>query len=159
MSNRVRISRARPVTIAPLLGLALGFVPSVLGAPLLGPAGASWAPVQTIDHIQIVTDLESLPSEYWHPSLGSETNPLIQELRPLDQTTRNPLRIALDRLPAALHGSISKLSIAVYGGEGVAGDAYGNNRGGPRNSDRLLRWDPDQEEGVWNATEETELSC
>ena len=127
MSNRVRISRARPVTIAPLLGLALGFVPSVLGAPLLGPAGASWAPVQTIDHIQIVTDLESLPSEYWHPSLGSETNPLIQELRPLDQTTRNLLRIALDRLPAALHGSISKLSIAVYGGEGVAGDAYGNN--------------------------------
>ena len=31
-------------------------------------------------------------------------------------------------------------------------------RGGPRNSDRLLRWDPDQGEGVWNATEETELS-
>ncbi len=34
-----------------------------------------------------------------------------------------------------------------------------DDRGGPRNSDRLLRWDPDQEEGVWNATEETELSC
>jgi len=32
-------------------------------------------------------------------------------------------------------------------------------RGGPRNSDSLLRWDPDQGEGVWNATEETELSC
>ena len=32
-------------------------------------------------------------------------------------------------------------------------------RGGPRISDSLLRWDPDQEEGVWNATEETELSC
>ena len=31
-------------------------------------------------------------------------------------------------------------------------------RGGPRNSDRLLRWDPDRGEGVWNATEETELS-
>ena len=31
-------------------------------------------------------------------------------------------------------------------------------RGGPRNSDRLLRWDPDQGEGVWHATEETELS-
>ncbi len=31
-------------------------------------------------------------------------------------------------------------------------------RGGPRNLDRLLRWDPDQGEGVWNATEETELS-
>ena len=32
------------------------------------------------------------------------------------------------------------------------------DRGGPRNLDRLLRWDPDQGEGVWNATEETELS-
>ena len=32
-------------------------------------------------------------------------------------------------------------------------------RGGPRNLDSLLRWDPDQGEGVWNATEETELSC
>ena len=31
-------------------------------------------------------------------------------------------------------------------------------RGGPRNSDRLLRWDPDPGEGVWHATEETELS-
>ena len=34
-----------------------------------------------------------------------------------------------------------------------------NARGGPRNLDSLLRWDPDQGEGVWNATEETELSC
>ena len=32
-------------------------------------------------------------------------------------------------------------------------------RGGPWNWDSLLRWDPDQGEGVWNATEETELSC
>ena len=32
-------------------------------------------------------------------------------------------------------------------------------RGGPRNSDSLLRWDPDQGEGVWHATEETELPC
>ena len=31
-------------------------------------------------------------------------------------------------------------------------------RGGPRNSDSLLRWDPDQGEGVWHATEATELS-
>ena len=30
-------------------------------------------------------------------------------------------------------------------------------RGGPRNSDSLLRWNPDQGEGVWHATEETEL--
>ena len=35
----------------------------------------------------------------------------------------------------------------------------GPHRGGPRNSDSLLRWDPDQGEGVWNATEATELSC
>ena len=34
-----------------------------------------------------------------------------------------------------------------------------DERGGPRNWDSLLRWDPDQGEGVWNATEETELSC
>ena len=33
-----------------------------------------------------------------------------------------------------------------------------DQRGGPRNSDSLLRWDPDQGEGVWHATEETELS-
>ena len=32
-------------------------------------------------------------------------------------------------------------------------------RGGPLNSDSLLRWDPDPGEGVWHATEETELSC
>ena len=31
-------------------------------------------------------------------------------------------------------------------------------RGGPRISDRLLRWDPDQREGVWNVPKETELS-
>ena len=34
-----------------------------------------------------------------------------------------------------------------------------DGRGGPRNSDSLLRWDPDQGEGVWNTTEATELSC
>ena len=32
-------------------------------------------------------------------------------------------------------------------------------RGGPRNSDSWLRWDPDPGEGVWHATEETELPC
>ena len=35
---------------------------------------------------------------------------------------------------------------------------FQDNRGGPRNSDSLLRWDPDPGEGVWHATEETELS-
>ena len=33
------------------------------------------------------------------------------------------------------------------------------HRGGPQISDRLLRWDPDQEGGVWNATKETEFSA
>ena len=37
-------------------------------------------------------------------------------------------------------------------------DSYAMARGGPRNSDSLLRWDPDPGEGVWHATEETELS-
>ena len=32
------------------------------------------------------------------------------------------------------------------------------NRGGPRNSDRLLRWDPDHREGVWNVPKETKLA-
>ncbi len=36
--------------------------------------------------------------------------------------------------------------------------AFAGDRGGPRNSDSLLRWDPDPGEGVWHATEETELS-
>ena len=40
-----------------------------------------------------------------------------------------------------------------------AGAGFPEQRGGPRNWDSLLRWDPDQGEGVWNATEETELSC
>ena len=30
-------------------------------------------------------------------------------------------------------------------------------RGGPRFSDRLLRWSPDPTGGIWNATKETEL--
>ena len=30
-------------------------------------------------------------------------------------------------------------------------------RGGPRFSDRLLRWSPDPTGGIWNATQETEL--
>ena len=37
-------------------------------------------------------------------------------------------------------------------------DGAVEDRGGPRNSDSLLRWDPDPGEGVWHATEETELS-
>jgi len=34
---------------------------------------------------------------------------------------------------------------------------YGELRGGPRISDRLLRCDPDRVEGVWNAPKETEV--
>ena len=41
---------------------------------------------------------------------------------------------------------------------GVAFVSLNEGRGGPRNSDSLLRWDPDPGEGVWHATEETELS-
>ena len=33
----------------------------------------------------------------------------------------------------------------------------GEPRGGPRFSDRLLRWSPDPTGGIWNATQETEL--
>ena len=38
-----------------------------------------------------------------------------------------------------------------------ANDSWSEFRGGPRISDRLLRWDPDQREGVWNVPKETEL--
>ena len=41
----------------------------------------------------------------------------------------------------------------------IEGQLHAAVRGGPRNSDSLLRWDPDPGEGVWHATEETELSC
>ena len=36
-------------------------------------------------------------------------------------------------------------------------DAAEEVRGGPRFSDRLLRWSPDPTGGIWNATQETEL--
>ena len=38
-----------------------------------------------------------------------------------------------------------------------AADIDRDLRGGPRNSDGLLRWYPDREEGVWNVTQETEV--
>ena len=42
----------------------------------------------------------------------------------------------------------------------LANDAFPSrefDRGGPRFSDRLLRWSPDPTGGIWNATQETEL--
>ena len=44
-------------------------------------------------------------------------------------------------------------------GELVAGmiDTDVAIRGGPRNSDSLLRWSPDPTGGIWNATKETKL--
>ena len=42
----------------------------------------------------------------------------------------------------------------------LRGDGVGSvlmDRGGPRFSDRLLRWSPDPTGGIWNATQETEL--
>ena len=57
-------------------------------------------------------------------------------------------------------GAIEQIRPDTRGPEGVAiGLAEPDGRGGPRNLDSLLRWDPDQGEGVWHATEETELSC
>lgn len=34
---------------------------------------------------------------------------------------------------------------------------YNANRGGPRNSDRLLRWDPDSQRGVWDVPKEAKV--
>ena len=48
--------------------------------------------------------------------------------------------------------------LTIEGQVSVDGDITASRRGGPRNSDSLLRWDPDPGEGVWHATEETELS-
>ena len=36
-------------------------------------------------------------------------------------------------------------------------ETYLESRGGPRFSDRLLRWSPDPTGGIWNTTKETEL--
>lgn len=92
-----------------------------------GPAVAVTSRAQTIHHIEILTQLQSLPAEYWHSSYASPDNPLIQQLLPLDATKTASLTAALDRLPPVLRGSISKLSIADYQGDGVAGDTWGNN--------------------------------
>ena len=48
--------------------------------------------------------------------------------------------------------TLGPYSVTAKIGEGGMGE-----RGGPRISDRLLRWDPDQREGVWNVPKETEL--
>ena len=57
---------------------------------------------------------------------------------------------------AVAQSSIAGLVIDTTGGvlPGVTVEAA---RGGPRFSDRLLRWSPDPTGGIWNATQETEL--
>ncbi len=103
--------------------------------PAAGGAGATAPPAiaATIYHIQIVTDLESLPAEYWHSAYASDTNPLIESRAEPTAGQLARLRTAIDRLPPLLRGSISKISIASYAGGGaagdstVAGDTYGNN--------------------------------
>ena len=55
--------------------------------------------------------------------------------------------------------AITTLNLSGQGMTALRADDFAGLRGGPRNWDSLLRWDPDQGEGVWNATEETELSC
>ena len=54
------------------------------------------------------------------------------------------------------HSASFKAKVAVAAVRGRT-RLTGGFRGGPRNSDSLLRWDPDPGEGVWHATEETEL--
>ena len=46
---------------------------------------------------------------------------------------------------------------AVFVRTGVWARRAAEGRGGPRFSDRLLRWSPDPRGGIWNATKETEL--
>lgn len=119
----------RPNGLPSVRGAALALLALLSAVPFqLDAASSSLAKTpETLYHIQIVTDLHSLPSEYWSSTLASDTNPLIQELLPLNSTRRHRLRDALDRLPPLLRGAISKLSVAVYEEGNVAGDAYGNN--------------------------------
>ncbi len=120
--------RLQRIVLLALAALAV-LVPAAGGARAIVPPAVA----ATIHHIQIVTDLESLPAEYWHSAYASDTNPLIESLV---EPTAGPLarlRTAIDRLPPLLRGSISKISIANYTGGGAAGDStvvgdtYGNN--------------------------------
>ena len=63
----------------------------------------------------------------------------------------------MSRPPGRLRQRILCVGEAATVGPGREG--HRAHRGGPRNSDSLRRWDPDPGEGVWHATEETELSC
>ena len=56
-------------------------------------------------------------------------------------------------------GQVPKKSggVAPHAASRSTAATVGTGRGGPRNSDRLLRWDPDHREGVWNVPKETEL--
>ena len=69
---------------------------------------------------------------------------------------RDARYVSTGHLVYGLNGVILAVPFDVGNRQVVGGPV--SLRGGPRNSDRLLRWDPDQGEGVWNATEETELS-
>ena len=62
--------------------------------------------------------------------------------------------------PAGTRRRVAKLSVEEPdAAEPARSDLWGPrvSRGGPRFSDRLLRWSPDPTGGIWNATQETEL--
>ena len=68
---------------------------------------------------------------------------------------------ALAQLVASLNVVAAVLIVLMtaaggYTWAGIVGIIVGV-RGGPRFSDRLLRWSPDPTGGIWNATQETEL--
>ena len=57
------------------------------------------------------------------------------------------------------HGVTTAIYESQAAAEAVASEVQSiwSERGGPRFSDRLLRWSPDPTGGIWNATKETEL--
>ena len=103
----------------------------------------------------LFTDVPAFaPQQHQQPVRVDSDTRLGQFARPLAQSRERILPARVVR--RATRGGISKPWNSRHS-NGSSGSTTAG-RGGPRNSDRLLRWDPDQGEGVWNATEETELS-
>ncbi len=120
----------------------------------------AWAIKQTFAHFWDYIYLGAARRFFdkWYGwAIRSRLEPVKRVARMLKKHLDNILTYLKHRITNAVtEGINSKIQWIKYTARGFANR---ENRGGPRNSDRLLRWDPDQEEGVWNATEETELSC